>query len=428
MIFMAARAADCLNVFVGLWLVPKYVPPSELGAVQPLANFASFLALPAAIFASTFRQELSNLAVNRQFGKMKTLMRSVFIAAAIFLFLAIVISHFVLPHFLTRIRIAEGSLGMLIIVYSFINTLSPIFSNALQSLKKFKATTVISLLGAPIRFLAMLATMPLRALSGYFIGQTSTPAFCIVTSVIALRKELSVPAEPYWTRPAIRKFSKLFFIFGISSVTGGFACLVETTVLRQRIPEIESAAYYMTSRFSEIAGFVCSALSFTIFPFAARLAAQGKSTAPIVIKSCCAILVSNAALAGFFWLYGRPILTFLPNGAQYAEFWWAIDLSILQGTLMQFASLYTTAEASANRFRYMLWSVPLSLVYAAALLCVTGYGYFANYLPSSWATFLSTHNITSLQSILWWFVGFNFIKLILCIVDAHFRTVTSHQK
>ena len=188
MIFMAARAADCLNVFVGLWLVPKYVPPSELGAVQPLANFASFLALPAAVFASTFRQELSNLAVNRQFGKMKTLMRSVFIAAAIFLFLAIVVSHFVLPHFLSRIRIAEGSLGMLIIVYSFINTLSPIFSNALQSLKKFKATTVISLLGAPIRFLAMLATMPLRALSGYFIGQTSTPAFSIGTSVIALRK------------------------------------------------------------------------------------------------------------------------------------------------------------------------------------------------------------------------------------------------
>ena len=123
MIFMAARAADCLNVFVGLWLVPKYVPPSELGAVQPLANFASFLALPAAVFASTFRQELSNLAVNRQYGKMKTLMKSVFIAAAVFLFLAILVSHFVLPHFLERIRIAEGSLGMLIIVYSFINTI-----------------------------------------------------------------------------------------------------------------------------------------------------------------------------------------------------------------------------------------------------------------------------------------------------------------
>ena len=421
MLFMAARAADCLNVFVGLWLVPKYVPPSELGAVQPLANFASFLALPAAIFASTFRQELSNLAVNRQFGKMKTLMRSVFIAAAIFLFLAIVVSHFVLPHFLHRIRIAEGSLGMLIIVYSFINTLSPIFSNALQSLKKFKATTVISLLGAPIRLLAMLATMPLRALSGYFIGQTSTPAFSIVTSVIALRKELAVPAEPYWTRPAIRKFSKLFFIFGISSLAGGFAVLVETTILRQRIPDVESAAYYMTTRFSEIAAFVCSALSFTIFPFAARLAAQGKSTNPLVLKSCAVIFASNTLLAFFFWAFGRPLLTFLPNGAQYADYWWAIDLSILQSTLMQFAGLYLSAEVSANRFRYVLWSVPLSIVYAGALLGITGYGYFADYLPASWIHFLEAHNISTLKACLLWFVVYNALKVLFCGIDALMR-------
>jgi len=421
MIFMAARAADCLNVFVGLWLVPKCVPPSELGAVMPLATFASFLALPAAIFASTFRQELSNLAVTKQFGKMKTLMRSVFIAATVFLFLAIVISRFLLPLFLERIRIVEGSLGMLIIVCSFVNTIAPIFQNALQSLKKFKATTVISLLGAPIRFFAMVATMPLRALSGYFVGQTSTPAFSIITSVIALRKELSVPAETYWTRPIICKFSKLFLIFGTGAITGGFVSLVEATILRQRIPEIESAAYYMTTRFSDIATFVCTALSFTIFPFAARLAAQGKSTNSLVVKSCAAILVSNAALAIVFWFFGRPILEFLPNGAQYVDYWWSIELVILQSTLMQFVTLYTTAEVSANRFRYMWWSVPLSIAYAGTLLGVTGFGYFTAYLPSSWTNFLSAHNITTLKSCLLWFVGYNVLRVFFCIVDASTR-------
>ena len=109
MIFCAARAADCLNVFVGLWLVPKYVPPSELGAVQPLTSFASLLAIPAGVFASTFRQELSNLAVRRDFGKMKTLMRGVFVATAVFFFCALVVAKIVLPSFLWRIRVAEGS-------------------------------------------------------------------------------------------------------------------------------------------------------------------------------------------------------------------------------------------------------------------------------------------------------------------------------
>ena len=166
MIFLAARAADCLNVFVGLWLVPKYVPPSELGAVQPLANFANFFAIPAAVFASTFRQEISNLAVRREFGKMKSLMRGVFIATAVFFFVALVAARIVLPSFLWRIRIAEGSLGLVILVAAFSGPIASIYSTPLQALKKFKASSTIQILGAPIRLVVMLVAMPYRALVG----------------------------------------------------------------------------------------------------------------------------------------------------------------------------------------------------------------------------------------------------------------------
>ena len=132
MLFLACRAADALNAFVGLWLVPKYVPPSELGAVMPLMQFASFLAIPIAAFANTFRNELTRLSVNKEFGKLKTLMRGVFIASAIFLFLAIIAARLVMPAFLERIRIVEGSLGLIIIATSFVSAVSPIYSNALQ--------------------------------------------------------------------------------------------------------------------------------------------------------------------------------------------------------------------------------------------------------------------------------------------------------
>ena len=37
-LFIASRAADGLNAFIGIWLVPRYVEPSELGAVMPLLN------------------------------------------------------------------------------------------------------------------------------------------------------------------------------------------------------------------------------------------------------------------------------------------------------------------------------------------------------------------------------------------------------
>ena len=76
MLFCACRAADLLNAFVGLWLVPKYVDPSELGAVQPLTQFANFLAIPVAAFANTFRNELTRLSIGKEFGKLKKIGRA----------------------------------------------------------------------------------------------------------------------------------------------------------------------------------------------------------------------------------------------------------------------------------------------------------------------------------------------------------------
>lgn len=417
MIFVAARAADCLNVFVGLWLVPKYVPMEELGAVQPITNFATFLATPIVVFASTFRQELTGLALGRQFGKMKTLMRGVFIASAIFLFAAIVVSHFLLPVFLVRIRIAEGSLGMLILACSFVGAVAPVYQSALQSLKKFRATTVISLVGAPVRFLAMLATMPLRALSGYFVGQMSVPAFSIVTSLVALRKELSVKAEPYWSFAVVRRFARLFAVFGISAATASVVVLVESTVLRQRLPAEDSAAYYMITRFSDIASFVGTTLVFTIFPFAAELAAQGKRTGLLVLKSFGAIALVNITLAVFFLFFGEAILKSLPSGAAYAPFAWAIPWMIGVVTLGWLTNLHVAAQSAAMNFCYMKWWVPLYAAYAAGLLFVTGYGYFADYLPTGMVRFLSAHNIASLSAMMWWMTAFGIAKSCFCVCE-----------
>ena len=416
MLFCAMRAADCLNVFVGLWLVPKYVEPSELGAVMPLTSLANFFAIPIAVFASTFRNELTTLAINRKFGQMKTLMRGVFIATAIFLFLAIVICRFVLPAYLERIRVAEGSLAIVILISSFFATISPIYSNALQSLKKFKANSLISLIGAPVRLLTMLVTMPLRALTGYFVGQTAPSAFGIVGSVIALRKELSIPAEPYWTREIIHRFGRLFLIFGISAVAGGIYSLVETTVLRQRLPELDSAAYYMVTRFSDIAGFLASALVFTLFPFTAELAAKGRDTRPLIVKTSLAVFITNAALAALFWLFGERIISILPHGSDYSAYWRAIPWIITITSINLFSNFYSTGEISAFRFGFMKWMIPLTLLYPAALLLVTGYGYFTDYIPESWTSFLTSHNVTSLSAMLWWMTCSAILKALGCIL------------
>ena len=126
MLFCAYRTVDALNAFVGLWIVPKYISPEELGAVVPLSNFANCLALPLAAFANAFRNEVSRLSTSRNMGQLKTLLCSVFAATGIFLAVALVAVRFILPLFLERIRIAEGSLGFLILAASFLGAISPI--------------------------------------------------------------------------------------------------------------------------------------------------------------------------------------------------------------------------------------------------------------------------------------------------------------
>ena len=376
-LFCACRAADLLNAFVGLWLVPKYVDPSELGAVTPLGNFAGLLALPVAVFANTFRNEVSRLSINQEFGKLKTLMRSVFIAAGVFLFVAIIVARFTLPMFLERIRIVEGSIGLIIIA---------------------------------------LVAMPFRPLAGYFVGQGASPAFNIIASVFSLRKELSVPAKPYWNREVVRKFSKLLVIFLISGAASSVCIFIESTILRQRLPDLDSAGYYMATRFSDISSFLFNTLVFTIFPFTAALAAKGQDTRPLILKAAAATIGFSVLVALPFFFFGGTILSLLPHGEKYMAYGWAIPWQIGVSTLGALIGLYVTAEISANRFRFMMWMVPLDTIYPVLLLFITGHGYFTDVIPASWTDFLTAHNITSLDTMLWWMTGFNAIKVLGCLI------------
>jgi hypothetical protein len=54
LLFVAQRFGDVINMFVGMWLVPKYVPQEELGAVLPLMSFVGFIGLPLALITIPF--------------------------------------------------------------------------------------------------------------------------------------------------------------------------------------------------------------------------------------------------------------------------------------------------------------------------------------------------------------------------------------
>lgn len=415
LLFLSCRIGDVVNVFTGLWIVPKYVSPEELGAVSPLLNFINFLALPAMVVANTFRNEISELSLGGEYGKLKSLMRGVFITVAVTFFVLTAFSRLLLPSFLERIRIVEGSLGTIIILSAFISIISPIYNHPLQAMKKFRAVALINILSAPVRLAAMLLTMPFRALSGYFVGQAAPAVLSTLCSFFALRKELSVKAEPYWTKEVRARVSKALLCFGVWAVSSAVCSLVESTVLRQRLSSLDSAGFYMASRFSEISNYFFYTLAFTLFPVSAEVSHAGGDTRKILLKATLAGTAFAGVIAAVFALVGHHLFAFIPNGEAYSQYTWAVPCLIGIGILVNFSNLYMTARISASDFRFLKWLVPLEFIYPCLLLLVTGHGYYSDMLPECMAEFLETHNIKTLGAMMIWMAAFTALRALLCL-------------
>ena len=84
LIFIACRSGDAIQAFIGLWLVPHYVPQSELGAALPLLQIGGAFGLPLSILIIPFSRWLTLYAARGEYGKVKRLLslafRFVFIA------------------------------------------------------------------------------------------------------------------------------------------------------------------------------------------------------------------------------------------------------------------------------------------------------------------------------------------------------------
>lgn len=46
LIFAVQWAGVLFNFYTGLWLIPRFVPQADLGAILPLMQIAAFLAMP----------------------------------------------------------------------------------------------------------------------------------------------------------------------------------------------------------------------------------------------------------------------------------------------------------------------------------------------------------------------------------------------
>lgn len=400
-LFFVQRLGDLVNAFVGLYLVPHYVSQSELGAVLPLTQVGGMLALPLTILMMTFSKYANTYATRGEYGKVKSLLRDIFILA-LFLFVATLLyARFFMPLVFERMRVSDGRLGMLVVASSVLCALASIFASALQALKKFRLIAAVGLLSAPLRLVTLLICLPIRALSGYFVGQLVPALLSMGMSVYGV-KELflkNIKAEPYWRQDG---FNLLKYAVPVTAglLFGTLQSLVEAFVIRHRLPDLESAGYYMISRFAELGSYVGTTLIFVLFPLASEQHERSDRSQKLILQGMGLSLASGLLLAFGFWLLGKHVLNLVAAWRVYVDFTPHLAVLTVICALRITANCFVTYEMACHRFGYLAYVGAISVLEAVFLYSVTGFSFFSPWLPESWIGWMAGLKAARLEFVL----------------------------
>ena len=399
MLFVACRAADLLNAFVGLWLVPKYVDPSELGAVLPLQNLSGLFAVPLSILATVFAKYINTYATRGEYGKVKSLIIDTILAACALFVLCIIAALITIPHFYIRLNIVPGMLTTLILASGFTTNIANLFTAALQGLKKFRVMSIQSFICAPVRLITMLLTMPFRALSGYILGQATPPAACSMLAAYSLHRDLrNIPIDTSWRKDCPEILRYFFYVAIYASFTTLFSSL-QTTVYRQRLPEIESAAYYMLSRLAEITSYFGMSMIAIIFPLASEANENRDARVGILMKAILCTGVITTVMACIFAFFSEKIIMLVDVWRTYVQYAkllpWLTIISGL-GTIILSIVAY---ESACRRFLVINLTLLINAIWTIILISFTGFHFFDDLLPHQILDFMATCNLANLHNI-----------------------------
>ena len=414
LLFLALRAADILNLIGGMWLVPKYVAPEDLGGILPLTSFATVLSIPLFAIAMTALRESAQLRAQNL--PVRPFVRGIFAAVGVTAALALAGSAAVLPRTLERLRISDSLSGSLAVVAAFLGCVSPVYLDQLQAAKRFNTVGTIEVSAAALRLTVMAILMPVRALAGYFAGGVAKTLVQIFGPLVALihdassarsgdrspgcradeDTECAIRPSAYWTHDNLLRLAKTFALLLPYLALPMMVSMTENELVRMRTPSVDSAGYYMATRISDLMNYITFPILFVMFPYVTDKASRGESYLKIVLRSCGVVLIVALLAMCVTASLGREILALLPHGENYADYAVNLPPLVLFMALGAVQNLITNAFVAAGQFKFLFWFVPLNLIYLVALPLFAGENPSLGFLISTYTVFALARFIPAL--------------------------------
>lgn len=388
--FAVQRFGDVVNLYAGLWLIPKWVPRSELGALLPLTQIGALLGLPLAIMLTPFAKFINAFGAKEEYGKVKALLLDALGLAAVSAAVIGVYTWLSAPLVLSRMRIAQTGILWLLCCLAVTSIFMPILNSALQALKRFRCMSVIGLVAAPTRLIVLLLLLPFSGLLGYFSAQVMLYAVSISIGLWGLRKALSRSVRRESYRSHLKEMCLYSLPIALTMSVGSISTAVQFFVIRQRLPDMESAAFYFASRFSEIPNILWSAVGIAFFPLVSEAFEKGKDTSRMLMQSLAFTVLGGGAVAVVLGVGIERLFGMVATWKDYQPYaYLVIWLSVTNVLRVAFAC-FSTHEMACRRFGFVFYCVPLALMEAFVLVSLTGYGFFAPYLPETWIAWMAS--------------------------------------
>lgn len=381
--FGVHRLGNFVDLYIGIWLVPRVIPQSEQGALLPLGQLSALLGLPLAIIITPFLKFLSVFAARGETGKIKALILDVFALVVLSTLVVTLGAYWISPLIFERMRVSGSGLLWLLCGLSFASALAPVFTTVLQALRNFRVMAVSGLVVPLVRVGAMWLWLPVFGVVGYFSAQLLMTALGLVIAVWGLRRVLSrtVLRESY--RSHLREIGWFTLPILLLTVMGSIGTTCETFVIRHFLPDADSAAFYFISRFAEIPCIVWGAISIAFFPLISEHHESGKDSRRMLWQAMAFVLLAEGAI-GLLLTWGAPWLLGLTQTWRmyYHSYSWLMGLLVLRTIMSQAFSCFVMYEIACRRFGFIWYVVLLSLFECVLLYGLAGIGFFEPYLPT----------------------------------------------
>ena len=364
--FLSARCGDVVQAVVGLWLVPTFLPTSEIGSMLPIADGVAFLAVPLSVIIVTFARQLAICSVRGELGQVKTLLRWMSVCAIVSICLMCVLALAFAPKLFTFAGVEERGIVGVIFVTGVLMALAPVFDGSLQGLRRFGTLALSGFVAAGARLAVSLLVMPVRAFTGFLLGHALAGVVRIAVSVLGLRRNLSrtLAAQPI-PRTEVRAMLRFAGWLALSQGIWQFVTFAQSLIVRNNLSALDSATYFVAQRFGEVGQWAGLALLCVAFPAVAVSASDRKARLRILTRTVYVTLAAGALAALGYLVWGERLLGSKEIWRSYAGASDLIVIFTLRYAMGCMVGAFMSCEQAAGNFRYLAYLAPCVLVECA---------------------------------------------------------------